>query len=233
MEVLNSQLCKKIFCVIPVHSNEAICNKNLTLAYKCCKDHGLNVVWIPEDECLELKPIKEHVFILSEFSSLLIEFLQSYECTVVGPQCLLDSVCNSHPILVKAIFNLAMKGIRATSTGFNTRQKKDIETKMQYMGGVYSSELSSSTTHLIAMSAANFSPKLKAARSRAIPIMTLKWLNAVWDARIQENIHGNDREFASHAWPRPPGDPAETLSAPTSFSAITFDAPTPVEVFFA
>ncbi len=103
MEVLNSQLCKKIFCVIPFHSNEATCNKNLTLAYKCCKGHSLNVVWIPENECLELKPIKEHVFILSEFSSLLIEFLQSYECTVVGPLCLLDSIYNCNPILVKAI----------------------------------------------------------------------------------------------------------------------------------
>jgi hypothetical protein len=45
----------------------------------------------------------QRTFILSEFSSPLIEFLQSYECTVVGPQCLLDSVYNSNPILVKAI----------------------------------------------------------------------------------------------------------------------------------
>jgi hypothetical protein len=62
-----------------------------------------------------LKPIKEHVFILSEFSSLLIEFLQSYECTVVGPQCLLDSVYNSNPILVKAILQQEPLAARLSS----------------------------------------------------------------------------------------------------------------------
>ncbi|EFX85263.1 hypothetical protein DAPPUDRAFT_98768 [Daphnia pulex] len=67
------------------------------------------------------------------------------------------------------------------------------------MGGIYLSELTPSTTHLIAKSTADFSLKLEAAQSRVIPIMTPKWLNAVWDARMQENIHGNDPEFASHA----------------------------------
>jgi len=201
MEVLNSQLCEKVFCVIPVNSSEAACTKNLFLAYKCSKENGLNVVWIPEKNCLGLKPCKENVFVLAEFGSPLFDHLQSFECTVVGPQCLLDSLKNRNPIIANAVFNLAMKGITATTTGFSIREKKDIEMKIQFMGGIYSSELTASTTHLIAKSAADFSLKFKAARSRRIPIMIVKWIIAVWDARMQENIHGNDPEFASYVCP--------------------------------
>nr|CAH0105432.1 unnamed protein product [Daphnia galeata] len=202
MEVLNNQLCTKIFCVLPASSSEITYTEDLISAKNCCQRHKLNVVCILENDCLKLTPSKECVFVLTDFDSPLFEFLLSFECKVVGPQCLLNSLKNGQPIPSTAVFNLAMKGIVVTTTGLTMQEKKEAEKKIQFMGGIYTSNLTSSTTHLIAKSVADFGLKFKSARSRAIPIMLPKWIDEVWSARIsQEIVHGNDPEYSSYVCP--------------------------------
>ncbi|KAK4018542.1 hypothetical protein OUZ56_000592 [Daphnia magna] len=203
MDVENSQFCVNIFCVMPSNSTEATCPKDLFQAHECCKENGFNVNWIQEEACMKLKPCKEDVFILSEFVGPLFEFLRHFRCTIIGPQCLLVSVNKGEPLpdVPTPVFTVAMKGIIVTTTGCSPQEKKDIQEKVQFMGGLYSSAFSVNVTHLIVKSVADFSLKFKVAISRDVPVMVPNWVDAVWNASIKESVHGTDPMFARYACP--------------------------------
>jgi topoisomerase (DNA) II binding protein 1 len=203
MDAENSQFCVNIFCVMPNNSTEATCPKDLFRAHECCKENGFNVNWIQEEACMKLKPCKEDVFILSEFVGPLFEFLRQLKCTVIGPQCLLVSVNKGEPLpdVPTPVFTVAMKGIIVTTTGCTPQEKKEIQEKVQYMGGLYSSAFSTNVTHLIVKSVADFSLKFKVAIKKDIPVMIPNWVDAVWNASIKESVHGTDPMFARYACP--------------------------------
>ena len=94
----NSQFCVNIYCVMPSNCTEATCPKDLFSAYECCRENNFNVSWIKEDECQKLKPCKEDVFILAQFSGSSFEHLRCFKCTIIGPQCLLVSVHKGEPL---------------------------------------------------------------------------------------------------------------------------------------
>lgn len=199
----NSQFCVNIYCVMPSNCTEATCPKDLFAAYECCRENSFNVTWLQEKECGLLKPCKEDVFILAEFSGSLFENLRKYKCTIIGPQCLLVSVHKGEPLpeVPSPVFTVAMKGLTITSTGFNAQEKKDIADHVQFMGGIYTSAFHGNVTHLLVKNVAEFSQKYKVAVAKDIPIMTTKWVDAVWSASCKESVHGNDPTFAKFACP--------------------------------
>lgn len=203
MDTDNSQFCVNIFCVMPSHATEATCPKDLFLAHECCKENGFNVTWIQELECVKLKPCKEDVFILSEFTGSLFDYLRRFKCTVIGPQCLLVSVQKGEPLpeVPTPVFTVAMKGLVVTTTGCSPQEKKEIQEKVQFMGGTYSSAFVNNVTHLIVKSVAEFSLKHKVAIQKDIPIMIPQWVDAVWNHSIRESIHATDPIFAKYACP--------------------------------
>lgn len=203
MDVENSQFCVNIYCVMPSQATEATCPKDLFQAYECCKENGFNVSWIQEEECLKLNPSKEDVFILAEFIGSLFDFLKRFKCTVIGPQCLLVSVHKGEPLpeVPTPVFTVAMKGLVVTTTGCSPQEKKEIQEKVQYMGGIYSSAFLGNVTHLVVKSVADFSLKFKVAISKDIPVMVPKWVESVWNTSCKESIHGTDPVFAKYACP--------------------------------
>ena len=202
-EIDNSQHCVTIFCVMPTNLTEATCPKDLFQAFKCCQENGFNISWKTEEEALVMTPNKEEVFILAEFSGKLFTYLRKFKCTIIGPQCLLVSVQKNDPLpeVFYPVFTVAMKGLVITSTGCNTQEKKDIQEKVQFMGGVYTPALSGNVTHLIMKSVADFSPKFKVAVSKDLPIMVPSWVDAVWAQSCKESVHGTDPIFAKFACP--------------------------------
>ncbi|KAI9561348.1 hypothetical protein GHT06_012305 [Daphnia sinensis] len=94
-----------------------------------------------------------------------------------------------------------MKGVVVTSTGLSPQEQKVIQEKIQFMGGDYSSELSANVTHLIVKSVANFSQKFRVAVGKRIPRMIPEWIDAVWDANLEETFHATDPIFASYICP--------------------------------
>ncbi|KZS16094.1 putative DNA topoisomerase 2-binding protein 1 [Daphnia magna] len=194
---MNGKVCLNVICVIP--KNSTIYPQSLALAQKCCKEHGFNVDRITEEDCMKLQPCREDIFILAEFDGPLFEFLKSCNSKVVGPQCMLAFINNEEPLpdISMSVFNFAMKGIVVTSTGLSSQEKKTIQEKIQFMGGNYSPEFSANITHLIVKSVADFSPKFKVAVGRRIPRMISDWIDAVWDANLEETIHATDPIFTS------------------------------------
>ena len=203
MDAENSQFCVNIYCVMPSQATEATCPKDLFQAFECCKENGFNVTWIPEEDCLKCKPCKEDVFILSEFVGPSFDFLRQCKCTVIGPQCLLVSVHKGEPLpeVPTPVFTVAMKGLVITTTGCTAQEKKEIQEKIQFMGGIYSSAFLGTVTHLIVKSVADFSQKFKVAIQKDIPVMIPKWVDAVWNASLKESVHGTDPTFARYACP--------------------------------
>ncbi|XP_045030962.1 DNA topoisomerase 2-binding protein 1 isoform X3 [Daphnia magna] len=192
---MNGKVCLNVICVIP--KNSTIYPQSLALAQKCCKEHGFNVDRITEEDCMKLQPCRKDIFILAEFDGPLFEFLKSCNSKVVGPQCMLAFINNEEPLpdVSMSVFNFAMKGIVVTSTGLSSQEKKTIQEKIQFMGGNYSPEFSANITHLIVKSVADFSPKFKVAVGRRIPRMIPDWIDAVWDANLEETIHATDPIF--------------------------------------
>ncbi|XP_057375233.1 DNA topoisomerase 2-binding protein 1-A-like [Daphnia carinata] len=193
---MNGKIYLNVFCVIPKNSTSY--PKNLALAQKCCKEHGFNVHWITEEDCMKLEPCRKDLFILTAFDGLVFEFLKSCNSKVVGPQYMLAIINNEEPLpdVSISVFSLAMKRIVITSTGLSSQEKKSIQEKIQFLGGNYSPELSVNITHLIVKSVADFSPKFKVAVGKRIPRMIPEWIDAVWDANLEEIIHATDPIFA-------------------------------------
>lgn len=199
----NSQFCVNIYCVMPSSCTEATCPKDLFSAYECCKENNFNVTWLQEEDCLRLKPCKEDVFILSKFAGSLFDNLRRFKCTIIGPQCLLVSVHKGEPLpeVPSPVFTVAMKGLTITSTGFNPQEKKEIADRVMFMGGIYTSAFHGNVTHLIVKSVAEFSQKYKVAINRDVPVMTFRWIEAVWSSSCKESVHGTDPVFAKYACP--------------------------------
>ena len=190
-----------IFCVEPSQATEATCpNDLIQQAYECCKKEGLDVALVSEKKVMNILPREEDVFVLSEFVGPTFDFLRQCKCTVIGPQCLLVSVHKGElPEVPAPVFSVAMRGLVITTTGCTAQEKKEIQEKIQFMGGIYSSAFLGTVTHLIVKSVADFSRKFKVAIQKDIPVMIPKWVDAVWNASLKESVNGTDPTFARYA----------------------------------
>ena len=79
--------------------------------------------------------------------------LSKFKCPIVGPRCLLTCLNKNEPVpeLPYPMYTAAMKGLIVTSTGFQGKdEKKEIQSKIERMGGIYSNAFHDGVTHLIA-----------------------------------------------------------------------------------
>lgn len=102
------------------------------------------------------------------------------------------------------------------------------------------------STHLVCPKAEG--RKYEKAVKWGVPVVNAEWIiaSATSSTRLKESDYPPEADEPTYSKDftvptpltvvrifRPPGDPAETLSAPISFPSISFDAPTPVQVFYA
>ena len=71
---------------------------------------------------------------------------------MVGPRCLLTCLNKGEPVpeLPYPMFTAAMKDCVVTSTGFGKEKKKEVQQKVERMGGIYSNAFHDAVTHLVA-----------------------------------------------------------------------------------
>ena len=71
---------------------------------------------------------------------------------MVGPRCLLTCLNKGEPVpeLPYPMFTAAMKDCVVTSTGFGKEKKKEVQLKVERMGGIYSNAFHDAVTHLVA-----------------------------------------------------------------------------------
>ncbi|XP_063372235.1 uncharacterized protein LOC134660424 [Cydia amplana] len=196
----------KVTFVIPKHcSNENDCSEDMLMAYTACENHrggGLQAQWAHEKSLsFDRPPMKNDIFVLSEFEGDLYEKLKATKCLLVGPRCLSCSLTEGSPIPSKGhpVYTVAMRGLIVTLSGLSKEAKTNLKQKIEWMGGSYSAVLSSETTHLVATNV--FSDKYIKAAERGIPVMKDTWIPAVWDASLKLDINGASPEFTAHRLP--------------------------------
>merc|ERR1712126_793192 len=77
--------------------------------------------------------------------------------------------------------------------------KRELQTKIERMGGVYSNNFHDGVTHLVAKHVR--SPKYDVAVKKEIPIMTDEWVTQVWEKGMHQNIHATDPTFTRYKCP--------------------------------
>ena len=133
--------------------NETNCSDDLAEAFDQAQNSDINSVWTQHDDCLAMVPGKRDVFVLDPFEGLAFQQLEKkFKCTVIGPRCLLSCLNKGEPVpqLPYPMYTAAMMDLVVTSTGFGKEAKKDIQSKVEKMGGIYSNAFTDSVTHVVA-----------------------------------------------------------------------------------
>ena len=72
--------------VIPQGKTEVTVTQALALAYDKGKEAGLEVMWIKEQDVLNIKPTKADVVVLDPFSGPGFNHLRKFPCSIIGPR---------------------------------------------------------------------------------------------------------------------------------------------------
>ncbi|XP_072746156.1 DNA topoisomerase 2-binding protein 1-A isoform X2 [Anoplolepis gracilipes] len=191
-----------IYFVVPNHlESENDCSEEMWQAFNKCSEFSLEPEWVNDKICDKMKPSKNDVFIIEEFNGVLFEKLKNFKCSIVSPKCLLICLLNGEPIPEgrNPIYTTAMRGMCICVSGVTPEIKSQIQKRVEYMGGVFTKQLRSSVTHLIADSV--MSQKYEAAIEMKIPIMMKEWIEAVWEANLKKVTQANDKIFDKYKCP--------------------------------
>ena len=93
------------------------------------------------------------MFVIDPFEGEGFLHLSKFKCTVIGPRCLLTCLIKNQPVpnLPYPMYTVAMEGMVVTSTGFQGKDdKKELQNKVEKMGGLYSNNFHDGVTHLVA-----------------------------------------------------------------------------------
>ncbi|KAH9628876.1 hypothetical protein HF086_001111 [Spodoptera exigua] len=185
--------------------SENECSEDMQLAFLTCEQHcggGLKAQWVHESKWTKFEGLtKRDVFVLTEFEGALYEKLQATKCLLVGPRCLSCCLTEGTPIPSgpEPVFTIAMRGLTITASGLSKTQKEEVKKKVHWMGGIYSTVLTDDTTHLISDTV--LSDKYIKSVEKGIPVMAVTWIQAVWEASLQQNISASSSEFLVHRLP--------------------------------
>ncbi|XP_015595302.1 DNA topoisomerase 2-binding protein 1-A isoform X2 [Cephus cinctus] len=192
-----------IYFVIPSKcKNENDCTEDMWLAFNKCIEHDLSPRWIFENKCNMIDDNKKNVFVMDEFSGEVFEKLRNFKCSrVVGPRCMLHCFMSCEPIPegTSPVYLTAMSGLVVTASGFSVEVKDKLKEKVEYMGGIFTRQLRSSVTHLIADFV--MSAKYERAVENGLAVFTEHWLDAVWNTNLQQFVKATDSMFDKYKCP--------------------------------
>ncbi|KAL4707160.1 hypothetical protein ACJJTC_018895, partial [Scirpophaga incertulas] len=196
---------KVVFIIPRVCGSEKECSEEMRLAFTACDQHragGLKAEWVKEPSWKLFTGLtKKDVFVLQEFQGEFYEKLRTTKCLIVGPRCL--SCCLTEGVSIPSgpepVYTIAMRGIVTTASGLTKAKKEYIRRKVQQMGGVYNTALIDETTHLISDSV--LSDKYIKSVEKCLPIMSERWVDAVWEASLHLNVNAASSEFNCHKLP--------------------------------
>lgn len=135
-------------------------------------------------------------FILKEFEGPEYDALHKSAHRILGPTALLQLAekKDSLPSINRPMYTQAMVGTVVVFTGF---RKKDELTKLinmiHNMGGSIRKEMGAKVTHLIANCCGG--DKYRYAVTFRVPIMSMEWVTALWNAKDDISSYGNNEEL--------------------------------------
>lgn len=135
-------------------------------------------------------------FILKKFEGPEYDALHKSAHRILGPTALLQLAekKDSLPSINRPMYTQAMVGTVVVFTGF---RKKDELTKLinmiHNMGGSIRKEMGAKVTHLIANCCGG--DKYRYAVTFRVPIMSMEWVTALWNAKDNISSYGNNEEL--------------------------------------
>ncbi|XP_057327656.1 protein ECT2 isoform X3 [Microplitis mediator] len=138
-------------------------------------------------------------FILKHFEGSEYEILHKSPHRILGPTALLQLADKkeSLPSINRPMFTRSMLGTVVVFTGF---RKKDELTRLinmiHSMGGSIRKEMGAKVTHLIANCCGG--DKYRYAVTFRVPIMSMNWVVALWDAKNDATSYGNNEDVINH-----------------------------------
>ncbi|KAK0179332.1 hypothetical protein PV327_005095 [Microctonus hyperodae] len=138
-------------------------------------------------------------FILKHFDGPEYEILHKSAHRLLGPTALLQLADKkeSLPSINRPMYTRAMLGTVVVFTGF---RKKDELTRLinmiHSMGGSIRKEMGAKVTHLIANCCGG--DKYRYAVTFRVPVMSMNWVVALWDAKDDIGSYGNNDNFIEH-----------------------------------
>nr|CAD7568710.1 unnamed protein product [Timema californicum] len=186
----------KLFFILPEGKTKKQSTPDMQDAYKLCEDHHLTIKWAKEESLIDKQTTRCDVFVFQEFSGKLFESLNVKSCVrMVGPRCLITCLRDGMPIpdASSPVFTTAMSKLFITSTGFDKSTKEKLITKIRHMGGVYFTNLRDCVTHVVTKHVIN--SKCQGSKKKGVQLMTLDWVNEVYEASLKREVHATDEEF--------------------------------------
>ncbi|XP_076234414.1 epithelial cell transforming 2 pebble [Calliopsis andreniformis] len=135
-------------------------------------------------------------FVLKQFEGPQYDVLHKSAHRILGPTALLQLAERKDllPSINRPMYTQAMVGTVVVFTGF---RKKDELTKLinmiHNMGGSIRKEMGAKVTHLIANCCGG--DKYRYAVTFRVPIMSMDWVTALWDAKDDISSYGNNEEL--------------------------------------
>ncbi|KAG0725608.1 DNA topoisomerase 2-binding protein 1-A [Chionoecetes opilio] len=171
----------------------------LLCASQACEEK-FRTRWLSVEDCMQVTPTKEDIFICDPFEGQAFEYLVSCpKSIVVGPRCILSCLQRMEPIplVPSPLHNTAMSRLVVTTTGFPKAEKEGLQRRVQHMSGIYSNNYHQDVTHLVVKMVG--SEKYKVAVEQGVPTMTEQWVTAVWEAVVagdtSEHVSATDECF--------------------------------------
>ncbi|KOC62025.1 Protein ECT2 [Habropoda laboriosa] len=137
-------------------------------------------------------------FILKKFEGPEYDALHKSAHRILGPTALLQLAerKDSLPSINRPMYTQAMVGTVVVFTGF---RKKDELTKLinmiHNMGGSIRKEMGAKVTHLIANCCGG--DKYRYAVTFRVPIMSMEWVTALWNAKDDISSYGNNEDLVT------------------------------------
>ncbi|RWS17380.1 DNA topoisomerase 2-binding protein 1-like protein [Dinothrombium tinctorium] len=177
--------------------NKSRLSESMQAAFQMLADNGFIVSWVDEKQVYKLIDGRElRYFVFETFDGKTYEHIRTQKCRIFGPNCILQ--CNPAarvhlPVRDRPVMSLCMRSIAVTITGFNKQRKEELIKKIELMCGVFSNELKTGVTHIVAYNA--MSNKCRAARGQDFKIMTDKWIDDCWEQCKTKIFLANSNDY--------------------------------------
>ncbi|RZF42232.1 hypothetical protein LSTR_LSTR004381 [Laodelphax striatellus] len=180
--------------------NEDDLSDEIKKTFQDCKEARLKPQLITEAALKELDKSNK-VIVVEKFEGQLFEYLKRQKCIVCGPKCIQFCLAEKIPIpdTKSPVFITAMRDLVVSASNIPIPLKCKVREKILHMGGKYTSNLVESVTHLVTGGVQ--SKKYQKAAEKGISIMTVEWVDAVWNEGIRRNVHATNSQFNKYKCP--------------------------------
>nr|CAH7737114.1 unnamed protein product [Callosobruchus chinensis] len=189
-----------LFVLSKKYSDESQVSQAMHQAYDVCQQNKCNAKWIKESDVDKDSVNKTDFVVFEEFKGSCFESLKQTKCALVGPWTISVCLLEGKPIpnYPWPIYNVAMYNCIVTASCLLSpkKAKAAIKTKVELMGGCYSDDLITKTTHLVVGSV--MSEKYLLAAEANVSIMRPSWIEEVWKQSQKASVHASDEIFSEH-----------------------------------